>query len=214
MRICHILAISTTMLLLLTGNLQAANYPPPPPGPYVGKTYQTSPPAPATRTPLDVLKDGIEKLQDFIASGEIYDQEKFEAFVNSEVKPFFDFDEMSRLVLGRYFQEMPPPQRQKFKARLEDMFLMAFMRQVSQHAGPQPRVDFLRPRFRGPDEVEALARVLFPDGSAKRLVFRFHRGDRGWKVYDVAANGTSAVLYYRRHFMNQVRRQGLRALVE
>ena len=83
------------------------------------------------------------------------------------------------------------------------MFLLAFMKQVSLHAGPQPQIDFLRPRFRGPDEVEALARVLFPNGSAKRpgVLFRFHKGDKGWKIYDVAANGTSAVLYYRRHFM-------------
>ncbi|HID81232.1 MAG TPA: ABC transporter substrate-binding protein [Chromatiales bacterium] len=208
----HILILSTFFLTLLSTNAQAENYPPAPSGPYTGSasTQQKS----VTRTPLDVLKDGIAQLQDFISSGEIYDQDKFDAFVNNQVKPFFDFDEMSRLVAGRHYQGLSPQKRQQFKARLEEMFLLAFMKQVSLHAGPQPRVDFLRPRFRGPDEVEALARVLFPNGSAKRLVFRFHKGKKGWKVYDVAANGTSAVLYYRRHFMNQVRRYGPQALVE
>ena len=208
----HILTLSTFFLTLLSANTQAVGYPPAPSGPYPGSApdQQES----TSRTPLDVLKDGIGQLQGFISSGEIYDQDKFEAFVNNQVKPFFDFDEMAQLVAGRYVQNLSPKQRQQFKARLEEMFLLAFMKQVSLHAGPQPEVDFLRPRFRGPDEVEALARVLFPNGSAKRLVFRFHKGDDGWKIYDVAANGTSAVLYYRRHFMNQVRRNGPQALVE
>jgi len=208
-----ILVLSTFFLAFLSVNTQAAAYPPAPPGPYA-----SSAPAPqkssSQTTPLDVLKDGIGQLQDFISSGEIYDQDKFDAFVNNQVKPFFDFDEMSRLVAGRHYQTLSPEKRQQFKARLEEMFLLAFMKQVSLHAGPQPQVDFLRPRFRGPDEVEALARVLFPNGSAKRLVFRFHKGDRGWKIYDVAANGTSAVLYYRRHFMRQVRQYGPQGLVE
>jgi len=168
----------------------------------------------SSRTPLDVLKAGIDMLQDFIASGDIYDQDKLERFVNSQVKPFFDFDEMSRLVAGRFYSNLDKAQRAQFQSRVENMFLIAFTRQVSQHAGPQPQVDFLRPRFKGPDEVEALARVLFADGSAKRLVFRFHRGDKGWRVYDVAANGTSAVLYYRRHFLEQVRRHGPEALLK
>lgn len=211
MRFSHILILSAFILTFLSASVQAASYPPPP-GPY--SASKSAPKKSTTRTPLDVLKDGIGQLQDFISSGEIYDQDKFEAFVNHQVRPFFDFDEMSRLVAGRYYQDLGPDQRRQFKARLEEMFLLAFMKQVSLHAGPQPQVDFLSPRFRGPDEVEALARVLFPNGSAKRLVFRFHRSDRGWKIYDVAANGTSAVLYYRRHFMNQGRRYGSRGLME
>lgn len=212
MKACHILTLSTLFLTLLSANTQAAGYPSAPSGPYPGSApdQQES----TDRTPLDVLKDGIGQLQDFISSGQIYDQDKFDFFINNQVKPFFDFDKMAQLVAGRYVQDLSPEQRQQFKARLEEMFLLAFMKQVSLHAGPQPQIDFLRPRFRGPDEVEALARVLFPNGSAKRLVFRFHKGDGGWKIYDVAANGTSAVLYYRRHFMNQVRRYGPQALVE
>lgn len=209
MRFIYTTLMSGLLLVLFSSNLHAVGYPPPPPGPYIAGTQQK----PVSQTPLDVLRAGIDQLQDFIASGEIYDLEKFEAYVNRQVKPFFDFEEMSLLVAGPYFKNMAAAEREQFKVRLEGMFLRAFMRQVSQHAGPQPQIDFLRPRFRGPDEVEALARVLFQDGSVKRLVFRFHRGDQGWKIYDVAANGTSAVLYYRRHFISQARQHGPDALL-
>lgn len=215
MRLSHIPMMAIATLITVSSSLHAQNYPAPPSGAYY-PGYQTKEAAPSrtSRTPLDVLKAGIEMLQDFISSGDIYDQDKLEVFVNRQVKPFFDFDEMSRLVAGRFYAGLDAEKRAKFRSRLEEMFLLAFMRQVSQHAGPQPQVDFLSPRFRGPDEVEALARVLFQDGSAKRLVFRFHRSQKGWKVYDVAANGTSAVLYYRRHFHNQVRRHGPEALLK
>jgi phospholipid transport system substrate-binding protein len=181
-----------------------------PPGPY------TSQPLPDYQkiTPVDVLKDGIDRLQDFISSGEIYNQDRFERFVNEEVKPFFDFEEMARLVAGRFYYDLKPEDQRLFRNRLEEMFLMAFMRQVSEHAGPQPQVDFLPARFRGPDEVETLARVLFPDGYSTRLVFRFHRGKDGWKIYDVAADGSSAVLYYRHHFLSRARQLGPEALLK
>lgn len=209
----HIPLILISALTTIATAAQANPYAPAPSGSYSSALQEPVQPQPRQRTPLDVLEDGIAMLQDFISSGDIYDQDKLEMFVETQVKPFFDFDQMSRLVAGRFYRDMNEEQRDMFQSRLEDMFMIAFTRQVSQHAGPQPQVDFLRPRFKGPDEVEALARVLFPDGSAKRLVFRFHRGERGWRIYDVAANGTSAVLYYRRHFLDRVRRTGPDALL-
>ncbi|MEW8429523.1 MAG: ABC transporter substrate-binding protein [Candidatus Thiodiazotropha sp.] len=41
--------------------------------------------------------------------------------------------------------------------------------------------------------------------------FRFYRSEAGWKVFDVSANGNSAVAYYRRHFANQREAQGGRS---
>ncbi|RKZ36806.1 MAG: ABC transporter substrate-binding protein, partial [Gammaproteobacteria bacterium] len=42
--------------------------------------------------------------------------------------------------------------------------------------------------------------------------FRFYRSPRGWRIFDVSANGASAVTFYRQYFSRQVRRFGLQAL--
>jgi phospholipid transport system substrate-binding protein len=47
--------------------------------------------------------------------------------------------------------------------------------------------------------------VLNPSAYPARIDFRFYRGAEGWKVYDVAANGQSAVAYYRREFRQMMR---------
>ena len=33
-----------------------------------------------------------------------------------------------------------------------------------------------------------------------RLNFRFYWNDQGWRIFDVSANGASAVAYYRSYF--------------
>ena len=39
-----------------------------------------------------------------------------------------------------------------------------------------------------------------PRGYPTRLDFRFYKANNGWKVFDVMANGQSAVIHYRRQF--------------
>jgi phospholipid transport system substrate-binding protein len=51
--------------------------------------------------------------------------------------------------------------------------------------------------------------ILQASGYPANLDFRFYRGKTGWKVFDVAANGSSALTYYRQYFarkMNGYRR--------
>ncbi len=45
-------------------------------------------------------------------------------------------------------------------------------------------------------------------GMPSELDFRLYRGNDGWKVFDVVANGSSAVVYYRDYFRNAFRRGG------
>jgi phospholipid transport system substrate-binding protein len=36
-----------------------------------------------------------------------------------------------------------------------------------------------------------------------RIDFRFYRGESGWKIFDVSANGSSALAFYRQYFARQ-----------
>lgn len=165
--------------------------------------------------PAAVLRDGITRLQKFLASGKADSPAELKTFVNGQVKTFFDFDRMSRLVGGPFYARLNPKQRKKFSSRVEAMFLKGFIRQVTAYSPRQPKIEFLPPRpSRDGREIVLQGRALFANGSAKRLVFRFGRNQEGeWRIFDVAANGSSAVLYYRKHFMNLARRQGPEALL-
>lgn len=164
-------------------------------------------------TPADLLEDGIERLQAFIQQKGINDPEILTAFLNEQIAPFFDFDRMAQMVGGRYYLQLNPTERALFKNRLQTMFFSALGRNLGAYTNPKPRVDFMRPRQRGHNEIEVAARILPANGYPVRLVFRFANTRDGWKVYDVSSNGQSAVLYYRKYVLEQIRRYGPRALL-
>lgn len=194
-------------LVLFASQAQANRY-------YYGSPgYYPSLPNYQQETPADLLEDGIERLQAFIQQKGINDPEVLTAFLNEQIAPFFDFDRMAQMVGGRYYQQLGTTERALFRNRLQTMFFSALGRNLGAYTNPKPRVDFMRPRQRGYNEIEVAARVMPANGYPVRLVFRFANTDEGWKVFDVSSNGQSAVLYYRKYVLEQIRRYGPRALL-
>lgn len=194
-------------LVLFASQAQANRY-------YYGSPgYYPALPNYQQETPADLLEDGIERLQAFIQQKGINDPEVLTAFLNEQIAPFFDFDRMAQMVGGRYYQQLGTTERALFRNRLQTMFFSALGRNLGAYTNPKPRVDFMRPRQRGYNEIEVAARVMPANGYPVRLVFRFANTDEGWKVFDVSSNGQSAVLYYRKYVLEQIRRYGPRALL-
>ncbi len=169
----------------------------------------------AKRGASNVLEEGITSLNLFIASGKARDVKALTKFVDLKIKPYFDFDHMAKLVAGPFYETMSTKEKALFTKRVEKMFMRAFIDNVVSHRGPPPKVQFLRPRpSSDARRIDLMARLLFPGGATKRMVFKFSKSNDGkWKVFDVVANGQSAVLYYRKHFMQVARKGGVKAMV-
>ncbi|MGF1546687.1 MAG: phospholipid-binding protein MlaC [Thiotrichales bacterium] len=189
---------------------QQRPYYPRPPMPHAAPQAQAQPAQPS---PLDLLRQGIDATVEFLGSEQARDRGAIEGFVAQSMSQYFDFDRMAQLVGGRVYRELDQVQRAAFQGRLQGMFLSAFVGNLAGHAGKPPQVDFLPVRRVSEDEVNAYARVRFADNSTSRLVFRFGKSGESWKVFDVAADGSSAVLYYRSHFLAQGRQQGPQGLM-
>ncbi len=185
------------------------------PGYYGQPGYYPPHPDYEQETPATLLEDGIQRIQVFIKQKGIKDPEVLTAFLNEQMAPYFDFEYMARLVGGRFYLQLEPTLKVQFRSRLQKMFFSALGRNLGAYTDPMPRIDFIKqPRIRDYNEVEVAARVLPAQGYPIRLIFRFVRTDDGWKVYDASYNGMSAVMYYRKYFMEQVRRYGTRALLD
>jgi phospholipid transport system substrate-binding protein len=93
----------------------------------------------------------------------------------------------------------------KFQAKLQETFLKAL---VTHMGGFDPANTSLRydtTRFRNRGEAVVRIKVIRQDQPTARLEFGMQRTDNKWRIVDVKANGTSAVLYYRRHFIAELR---------
>jgi len=74
-------------------------------------------------------------------------------------------------------------------------------------------VRFLPPRG-GNDgrTAQVSVAVLNPGSYPARLDFRLYRNGDDWRVYDVSANGQSAIVHYRQQLMREMREQSMRQM--
>ena len=169
-----------------------------------------APPADARQVqvpgPAMILKQGLQKLIAFMGSEERPGSRQIAAFLDHEIAPYFDFDYMARWAGGRLWQEMTPQQRREFEGQLQQMFLGTLAQRLGGFGGQQVRVG--RPRQGRNNEVTVDVAVMNPGSYPSRLKFRFYPSRDGWRIFDVSANGSSAVMYYRQHFSQRMRRQG------
>lgn len=144
------------------------------------------------------LKEGIDKLLDFMGQDEAPNKLQVAAFLDREIAPYFDFDYMARWVAGPTWARMDPAKRTAMAARLEEGFLTALGGQLASYKGQQ--VKMLRPRKGARGAVSVNVGILRPGSYPAKMEFRMYKSDEGWKVYDVVANGRSAASYYRTRF--------------
>jgi phospholipid transport system substrate-binding protein len=90
---------------------------------------------------------------------------------------------------------MDPDAREALAAKLEARFLGTLAKRLAAYDGQQVR--YFRPRITRRGAVSVSVGLLQPGTYPAKLDFRMYRGDEGWKIYDVSANGRSASAYYR-----------------
>lgn len=168
----------------------------------------------AAADPDDILRQGVDRLKGFLARGGAANADEVRAFLDQEISPFFDFDYMARWAGGPIYMQMNEEERADFAAKLKGLFFAALARNLGTYAEPTPAIDIFPARAKGYGrEVTVTARVT-PQGPGAlpvRLDFRFYPSRAGWKIFDVTANGTSAVTYYRNYFREVARRGSIEA---
>lgn len=164
---------------------------------------------PAPLRPDQLLRQGIDRLNHFVAATGSTSPEQIRGFLDREIAPYFDFRYMSRWAAGPHYRRLTESHRARFTEKLTELFLSALARNLGSYARPFPRIEVLPPRRgRTRNEVSVFARVVPLDGLTLKLEFRYYWSPDGWRIFDVTANGASAVAYYRRYFSGLIRQYG------
>jgi len=177
--------------------------------PSFANPYQrySTPPQPVQQSPVDVLKQGIEQLTQYLGSRGGKKSVSLEAFVEKNIAPFFDFAYMTRWTAGHQAQFMNPQQATAMQQKLRRLFLAAMVEKLSEYR--HGRVKYLRPTGNSRTGELTLRLLAYQQGSPypQRLNFRMYRSNQGWKVFDVSSNGQSALAFYRTQFSIEARNQ-------
>lgn len=165
--------------------------------------------------PEQSLREGMDRLANFLGSTRNPTPVRVRAFLNQEIAPNFDFVYMARWAAGPMYRRLTDQQKDAFTARVTDLFLGALARNLGAYTLPLPHVE-VHPARQGRASNEAIIRteVIPLDGYAIELDFRYYLTGAGWRIYDVSANGASAIAYYRGYFTKLLRRHGPAVLLK
>jgi len=153
---------------------------------------------------LSILRERKEELEKH--------PERIYALVNEIVIPHFDFTRISRWVLGKYWRQATPEQRRRFEEEFRTLLVKTYATSLLEFVDDQFRYPPLRMKP-GAKRVTVRTDVIRRGAQPVRIEYRMFRGKEGWKAYDVLVEGVSLVANYRSSFAEEIRKEGLDALI-
>ena len=167
----------------------------------------TAPDVLAKTTTQEVLS--ILKTDKELKSGNL---NKVYELVEAKVLPHFDFDRMTQLAIGRYWQKATPQQKESLVREFKNLLVRTYATSLT--AFTNQTVEF-KPLAMKPDDSDVTVKteVKQPGGQPIPIDYSMYKTDIGWKVYDVAIDGVSLVINYRASFGNTIRQSGMDGLI-
>ena len=132
--------------------------------------------------------------------------------VDRLVLPYFDFERMSRRVLGKRWKKATPEQRARFVSAFRTMLVRTYALVLNEYSGQA--VIYLDPVPRKKDdELVVPVQVELAGNKTVRVAYAMYGSGAGWKVFDVAIDGVSLVTNYRSSFRAEIARHGIEGLI-
>jgi phospholipid transport system substrate-binding protein len=165
-----------------------------------------APDALVKRTADDVLS--VVKSDKDIQAG---DQEKIFALTEEKILPNFNFDRVSRLVLGKNWTKATPEQKTAFQAEFRTLLMRTYATALSKYKN---QVIEYKPfhMIDGSNTATVKTQIAQPGGQPIEVDYTLAREADTWKVYDIVIEGVSLVTNYRGQFAQEVRQNGLDSL--
>ncbi len=139
------------------------------------------------------------------------DPHRIYALVETLVLPHFDFERMSRWVLGQHWNEATPAQRTRFIAEFRNLLVRTYGVALLNYT--DEKIQFL-PSRGDPAKGEVTVRAnIRHHGNTINIDSDLYKKDGEWKVYDIAIEGVSLVANYRNSFANEIRDGGMDGLI-
>jgi len=133
------------------------------------------------------------------------------AAVRQIANEIFDFGEIARRSLGRYWQPLSDAQRTEFVGLFGDLLERSYISKIELYGGE--KIIYSGERMDG-DLAIVSTKILTKNGTEVPIDYRlFRRGDR-WMVYDVNIEGISLVSNYRTQFNKIIQSNGYNTLVD
>jgi phospholipid transport system substrate-binding protein len=171
-------------------------------------TAAETPDALVKRTADEVLT--IVKSDKDIQAG---DQDKLFALAEEKILPNFNFEKVSRLVLGKNWTKATPDQKTAFQAEFKTLLLRTYATALSKYKNQT--IEYKPLRIADTDtNANVKTLILQPGGQPIAVDYSLEKQGDTWKVYDIVIEAVSLVTNYRSQFAQEIRQNGLDSLIK
>jgi phospholipid transport system substrate-binding protein len=135
------------------------------------------------------------------------------SLAEQKILPYFDFARMTRLAVGRKWNEASAEQRKSLEEGFRTLLVNTYSQAITNGVTPADKVE-VKPVQGGGDDVTVKTIVNRSGKPPVPVDYRLAKQGDGWKVYDVVVESVSLVQTYRGSFADEIARSGIEGLIK
>ena len=165
-------------------------------------------------TAQEQLKGAIDRVVSSLASPALKGEGKAaerRSAVRKIANEIFDFGEIARRSLGRYWQPLSEAQRTEFVGLFGDLLERSYISKIELYGGE--KIIYSGERVDG-DLATVSTKIITKNGTEVPVDYRLFRRGENWMIYDINIEGVSLVSNYRTQFNKIIQTSGYNTLVD
>ena len=141
------------------------------------------------------------------------DKQKALKVAEEKVLPYIDFEQSTRLAVGRAWSQATPEQKKRLVAEFRAMLVRTYSNAVQAYQGQTLKVLPARGK-QDPEDTTVRTQYVRAGGQPLPIEFHMRQTEKTWKVYDIVVEGVSLVMTYRSEFDAVVKQEGIDGLIK
>ena len=168
-------------------------------------------------SPGDLVRKVTQEVLDAIKSDKQLaagDKQKALRLAEEKVLPYIDFEESTRLAVGRAWPQASVEQKKRLVEEFRRMLVRTYSSAIEGYQGQTLKVLPARGKQEYQDEATVRTQFIRAGGQPLSIEFQMRKPGQGWKVYDISVEGVSLVITYRSEFDAVMRQDGIDGLIK
>jgi phospholipid transport system substrate-binding protein len=164
--------------------------------------------------PTDQLRNRVDRILQILSDPEMMKDSRTaerRAAMRRIAGEVFDFTEISRRSLGRYWQPRTPAEREEFVRLFADLLERAYVSKLELYSGE--KIEYAGEVPDG-DVTTVKTRIITKQGTPIPVDYRMFQQSGQWRAYDALIEGVSLVGNYRTQFNSVIQRTSYEDLVK
>ena len=163
------------------------------------QSFHVSGLAAVEESPVEIIKNRNKTVEEIIGNkdevkGEA--KERLKDIINS----FMDFNELSRLALGKYWKERTKQEKGDFVNVFQQLIRNSSVKKLEIYQAD--RMVYEEPEING--SKAKVTTIAYKKRKQFEITYKMHKVDNEWKTYDMEIDGVSTARSYRDSFYKQI----------